>query len=150
MRILYGGSCCGDRIQTRVTEEAKMVRSSVVILLALIAGFSCSRFEQRSARYDKTACPICTNISNGKCSFCNGSGVCPFCKGKKERLTVSPNRFDDANIKPFSYKTPCPFCKSTGKCPECNGSGTCWACGGSAKVGEDWECLVSRKSGKPE
>ncbi|MBN1759800.1 MAG: hypothetical protein JW863_15845 [Chitinispirillaceae bacterium] len=123
-----------------------MVRLSVVILFALIVGLGCTRFEQRSARYDKTACPLCTNISDGKCSFCSGSGVCPFCKGEKERLTVSPNLFDDAAIKHFSYKTSCPFCKGTGKCTKCNGSGTCWACKGSKKVDEHWECLNSRSA----
>ena len=127
-----------------------MVRTSVVILLVVIAGLGCARFEQRSARYNKTACPICTHISNGKCSFCNGSGICPYCKGEKDRLTVSPNLFDNNAVKPFSYKTPCPFCKSTGKCSKCNGTGTCWACDGSARVDEHWECLNSRQAAATE
>jgi RecJ-like exonuclease len=121
-----------------------MIRNSVVILLAVVAGFSCVRFEKRAARYDTTACPICSHVTDGICSYCNGSKECMYCKGQKERLTVSPNIIEDSGIKPFSYKTPCPFCKSTGVCTYCNGTGTCWACNGSTKVAEDWDCLNSR------
>ena len=121
-----------------------MLRTSVVLLLAVIAGFSCVRFEQRAPRYDKTACPICSEISHGKCSFCNATGECSYCKGEKERLTVSPNLVDDVPMKPFSYKTTCPFCKGSGKCTKCTGTGSCWACNGTSKVDEHWECLNSR------
>ena len=118
-----------------------MVRSSFLVFLAVLAGLSCTRFEQRNVRYDTVACPICSHITHGECPYCKGSGKCMYCRGQKDRLTVSPNILEDTSIKPFSYKEPCPFCKHTGVCPYCNGKGKCWACNGTRKVDDTWECL---------
>lgn len=115
----------------------------ISVCLGLIV-FSCARSEQRGRRYDPEECPICAHITAGKCSYCYGTGKCMYCKGNKKRLTVSPNIMEE-NIKPFSYKIDCPFCKASGVCQYCNGSGKCWACNGTAKCGGNWECLVKRE-----
>jgi len=125
-----------------------MVRNTLLSVAILIMGIACARPEQRAARYDKNECPICSHITNGTCSYCNGSGHCMYCQGNKERLTVSPNIMDDSDVKPFHYLEPCPFCKSTGVCQYCNGTGKCWACNGTAKVGEKWDCLDEKVAAK--
>ncbi|MBN1576319.1 MAG: hypothetical protein JW913_07205 [Chitinispirillaceae bacterium] len=120
-----------------------MVRNSVAIFMVMVVCTACSRMDKRDARYDTTACPICSHITNGACPYCNGTGKCMYCQGLKERTVVSPN-FSEETIKPFSYKKPCPYCKGSGVCHYCNGSGKCWACGGTQKVSKDWECLNSK------
>jgi len=120
-----------------------MLRGVFTVMLIVFAGMGCARFEQRAERYDADACPICNNITNGKCPYCNGTGKCMYCKGEKQRHVVSPN-YSEEDIKPFSYKEPCPYCKSSGVCRYCNGSGKCWSCSGSAKVKGNWDCLSFR------
>jgi hypothetical protein len=121
-----------------------MVRCFFMLFVAIIMCMSCAHPEKRSARYDPHACPICAQISKGACSFCNGSGHCLYCEGKKDRRIVSPNIMDNPNIKPFSYKEQCSYCKGSGVCTYCNGKGKCWACGGTAKVSDDWQCLNTK------
>ncbi|MCX7727741.1 MAG: hypothetical protein N2053_12945 [Chitinispirillaceae bacterium] len=118
---------------------------SIIYLFLVLIVLSCARPEQRARRYDPEECPICAKITAGKCSYCYGSGKCMYCKGNKKRLTVSPNIMDE-NIKPFSYKTECPFCKGSGVCQYCKASGKCWACNGTAKCKGKWECLVNREN----
>ena len=120
-----------------------MVRSSAVIFIVMLMFISCSRMEQRGARYNAAACPICSHITDGTCSFCKGTKTCMYCNGTGERRVVSPN-YSDEEIKPFDYKEPCPYCNGTGVCTYCSGTGKCWACGGTAKVAEDWDCLLER------
>lgn len=121
-----------------------MVRTALILSLLLITAMSCSRFEERGARYDSTACPICKTITDGSCSYCMGSKICTFCDGTKQHSEVSPNYSDDP-IKPFAYKTACIYCKAGGACSYCKGNGKCWACNGTQKVSPDWECLNSRQ-----
>jgi RecJ-like exonuclease len=120
-----------------------MIRSSAVILIAMLMCISCTRMEHRGARYNATACPICSNITDGACSYCKGTKKCMYCNGTGERRVVSPN-YSEEEIKPFDYKEPCPYCNGTGVCTYCGGTGKCWACGGTAKVAGDWECLRDR------
>ena len=122
-----------------------MIRQIVILLVALIACVSCERTEKRSARYNPVACPICSNVTeDGICSFCKGTKKCMYCDGLKERTEKSPNYSED-DIKPFSYKVTCTYCKGSGVCTYCNGGGKCWACNGTRKVAPDWECLNSRQ-----
>jgi hypothetical protein len=132
------------RIATRMKWEDLMVRSALVSILLLLVATSCARMDQRSARYDATACPVCSNITDGTCSFCKGSTKCTYCDGKKERTEVSPN-YTEEQMKSFSYKTACEFCKSSGVCTYCKGAGKCWACNGTKKVSPDWQCLNTRQ-----
>lgn len=124
-----------------------MIRYTTLLCAILMLGLACAHPEKRSARYDSTACPICAELTHGNCSYCYGTSHCMFCKGEKERTTVSPNMFEDQKVKPFSYKEPCPFCKNSGLCTYCSGTGKCWACTGTAKV-TTWSCLnekIARK-----
>lgn len=121
-----------------------MVRCFFILSVAMILCISCAHPEKRSARYDPHACPVCAQITKGACSYCNGAGHCMFCKGEKDRHTVSPNIMEDTKIKPFSYKEPCQYCKNSGVCAYCSSTGKCWACGGTAKVSDNWQCLNSK------
>lgn len=120
-----------------------MIRSSAVIFIIILICISCTRTNQRNLRYDASACPICINITNGACSYCNGTKKCMYCKGLKERRVVSPNLSSEI-IKPFEYKEPCPYCKGNGICNYCSGTGKCWACGGTTKVSPEWKCLKEK------
>jgi RecJ-like exonuclease len=122
-----------------------MIRTVVSTLFLVTVLFSCAHLEQRSPRYDPHQCPICQNATDGTCTYCNGTKECMFCKGKKERLTVVPNR-TGPGIKKISYiMKPCPYCEGTGVCTYCKGSGKCWTCNGTGKVSDKWVFLVSRK-----
>ena len=77
-----------------------MVRSSAVIFIVMLMFISCSRMEQRGARYNAAACPICSHITDGTCSFCKGTKTCMYCNGTGERRVVSPN-YSDEEIKPL-------------------------------------------------
>lgn len=126
-----------------------MFRGFILLTAILLMGLACAHPEKRGARYDKTGCPICTQLTpDGSCSYCNSTGHCTYCKGNKERTTVSPNISEDSPQKPFSYKEPCPFCKSSGVCTYCAGSGKCWSCNGTRKVGEKWSCLNTKTTEK--
>ena len=120
-----------------------MARSIAVIVTIMVVCMSCSRPEQRAARYEPTACPICNNITNGDCSYCQGTKKCMYCKGAGERHVFSPN-FSEEDINRFDYEESCPYCNGAGTCTYCNGSTKCWACNGTAKVAPDWKCLVER------
>lgn len=120
----------------------------VLFLLPVVCALFivCAHPEKQSARYDSAACPLCVQITDdGTCSYCMGTKQCTFCKGAKERTTMSPNILEDADMKPFSYKEPCPFCNSTGTCTYCKGSGKCWSCKGSRTLSDSWQCLRDRQ-----
>lgn len=125
-----------------------MIRTTLLIAITIILGFSCANRDKQSARYDAEGCPICAQITHGSCSYCYGTSHCMFCQGEKERTTVSPNIIENDAIKPFKYKEACPFCKNTGVCTYCNGSGKCWACNGTAKVDTSWKCLNKKIASK--
>jgi len=117
-----------------------MIRTTFIIFAMMITCISCARMDQRDPRYNAAACPICYKVTDGTCSYCRGTKKCPYCDGLKERREVNPNYSED-DIKPFSYKEPCPYCKATGVCPYCKGNGKCWACGGTQKASKNWDCL---------
>ncbi|MBD3422437.1 MAG: hypothetical protein GF398_20170 [Chitinivibrionales bacterium] len=97
---------------------------------------SCTRMDQRGARYDEKECPFC--IPNPTvCHYCRGDGKCSFCKGTGKRTTVAPDIPAD-DIRHSSYEEDCPYCKATGKCRYCDGVGKCWACKGTARI-ESWD-----------
>lgn len=123
-----------------------MVRSVILGILLLVAGISCSRPEQRAARYNPDQCPTCQGETQGQCTYCNGTKECMYCKGEKQRTVVVPRNLA-SGIKSSTYKEACPYCHGTGVCTYCKGSGLCWVCEGSGKV-ISWDFLISRPASK--
>ncbi len=121
-----------------------MVKTIVAALALMSALWSCTRYEQRDARYHEHECPVCQAATKGVCTYCNGSKECMFCKGRKVRHTVIPNR-TEGGLKPGAYSAPCTYCSETGVCRYCKGSGKCWTCAGTGKVDAKWEFLNSRE-----
>lgn len=106
-------------------------------MLSMLA-ISCTRNEQREARYDPKECTFCST-KPGVCFYCDGSGKCTYCKGTGTRTTISPD-MAELNLKKAQYTEKCPFCHGTGKCRYCDGKGKCWACAGTGKI-ESWDFL---------
>ncbi len=104
----------------------------ILILTAALACqvflIHCQKVENTTPRYNKDACLICSPFGHeadaGKCSFCKGTSVCQFCKGKGKRLEGRKDHF---------YEAVCAFCGGSGKCHYCKGAGRCAICKGTGK-----------------
>lgn len=91
---------------------------------------SSSSTPSQSSSSSQTPCSICGG--SGRCSgtysysstaqslYCNGSGICSQCGGKK----IINNLYTGNAMT-------CSYCNGSGRCSRCNGTGRCSSCGGT-------------------
>ncbi len=85
-------------------------------------------------------CPMCDGRGERPCDLCDGSQLCPACRGK------GIIRFNPMGA-PASEKTtePCSWCNETGACPQCNtGLVFCEYCHGTGEI------VVEMEAGRRE
>ena len=118
-----------------------MKKSIILIGLSVMLAISCTRDEQRAARYDQTECPLCKD-NKGVCSYCGGEKTCHYCNGSGKRSTVI-DRISNQKTTYLKYEETCPYCKGNATCQYCKGDGKCWASGSGGTV-ENWDFLKKR------
>jgi tetratricopeptide (TPR) repeat protein len=87
---------------------------------------NCSGTGKVMVNVDKP-CPRCGGRKVERCTQCNGTGICPVCKGRGRAETCSFCKGLGRII------TECPYCKGTGICLTCDGKGTCRFCKGTGR-----------------
>ncbi|MBD3393810.1 MAG: hypothetical protein GF418_16900 [Chitinivibrionales bacterium] len=119
-----------------------MKRRNFFAGLTALAAVSCTRKDQRQARYDPNQCPFCVP-EPGVCSYCRGTAKCTFCDGTGTRKTTTAS-MPKEKFTTVEYEEKCPYCGGSGVCRYCEGSGKCWVCEGTGHI-DHWNFFQRHK-----